>query len=284
MKPAYNIVILITFVVLAVVLLYAQINTTQTTSNSIFPGKISSTELACLLNSYGQHSNLLNTSGISIFNVSGYEDYVIAPGTGGLISFNVSYSKTSGFNNSKINVTNNFDFYHSENATLVNYSTGSSLVNCSIYNNRTTICSGSLPTACYLDNSGDIICQPQYAACIGTVYVIPANSSNQGAGGLMGDYNYTCDSKYSPPVSVTLDLTTTPGISISISPKNETILYNDEINGVINISASANALKGTYLAVFNPTFCGRDTYVLITIGNSPYSGTIPEQASPLTIG
>jgi hypothetical protein len=227
---------------------------------------------------YGEHPSIINESNASVYNVSGFSDYVFRAESNGSLGFNVSDPRIAGFNGSTLKINNSLGFYHTKNGTLINYSKGSAFQSCSGYSNGTTVCFGTLPVVCYLGSSGETACQTEYGACYGGGYA-SSNSSMQS--GLLFSYNYTCNTSYSPPKSVTLDLNTHPGITLGIILKWELLTYGKRNTSKIGLSISSAAPEGTYLASFDPSSCGTYDYSLITIGNAPYNGTIRVPPEPL---
>lgn len=281
MQTTLSLSIVIVLVLALMYILYSELGITPLAQKyQIFPGNAPSTNLACPVFVYGEHSSLINSSNASKYNVSGYSDYVFSAGSTGLLGFNVSNLRIAGYNGSTITINNSLTFYHAENGTLVNYSTGSTTSSCDEYSNGTTKCSGTMPVACYLGSSGEVTCQTEYEACIGTITGIAyPNSSTQNR--LLTNYNYTCNTSYVPPQNIVLHLETHPGINVSIMPKNETLAYGEEATGLIELSISQLAPLGTYLVALNPNFCAGNGYLLLTVGTVPYNGTINTPLRPL---
>ncbi len=274
-------ILVVSLLVIGVILLYLQLVMPAGVQYYIYPGSSPSYGLACPASLTKTASMLLNGSSMSVYNVSGYTDYVLNPGSSGNISFSLSYVGLAVQNASNHTIENSLVLYHAENATLINYSAGSSGQSCAGYANGTTECRGTLPTACYLADNGEFICQKQYSACTGRVYV---SNTSVAADSPIYAYNYTCSESYSPPQTTRLELDTHPGLNLSLAPASETLALNKRATGTISFSALASAPQGTYILSFNGDFCGGGKTALLTVGTEPYPGAIQAPPQPLTTG
>lgn len=72
-----------------------------------------------------------------------------------------------------------------------------------------------------------------------------------------------------------------PGLNISISPQNFTVVNNETLNSTVNLRTNNTAEAMTYwLRIDGP--CGPGVApVLVTVGNKPYNGTVTQDTGDL---
>ncbi len=225
-------------------------------SNAIAPGGIPSAGAACA-EYLGPESKLHNYTGMTNYTWSraglALNGFIIKPNTTGTFVF-----KISNVANRTIDLTTYFDMRHAEKAALVNYTAGTRVVECTAYpeTNGTY-----LPTTChnYTESSG-------YYACY---------KSFTGSSECMNTYSNSL-----PPQSINMTLSTHPGLVVSITPKNESIAPNSYVYVKATVQVLPGAPEGTYLAAMPAQICGGAPWFLLTIGTSPYNGTVRFPPAP----
>lgn len=65
-----------------------------------------------------------------------------------------------------------------------------------------------------------------------------------------------------------------PGLNVSIVPQNFTVASNETLNFTVNMTANSTAQNTTYWLNIDGPCAGEVTPALITVGNSPYNGTV----------
>jgi|GEM_PF-6181219 hypothetical protein len=186
-------ILTICIVILVILAIIANVALTNHASGSlqqpatILPGPFPSG--ACHPHVQQSYSNITTVTGLSAYNLSGTEDYVISPGGSGRISYTTYVGKNIGEGEAGTNTTNWADFYHLSTNNLT-----------------------------------------------GNTY---------------------------------------PGMNVSIQPPSETFYFNSSYTVGVGVTALPNATRGTYWVVLSPGICQGGPVFLLTVGNAPYNGTIP---------
>ncbi len=198
---------------------------------------------------YGRYNvSIIGDTGLEKYNASGYADYVIAPGSNGMITLRVT--KLTNGTNSSVALSNNMQLYYTANVIL--YLQSSKLPNITASNSSVSSVTTNKLQATYFSTE--------------------TNTS-------ITEYLPT---DQMPPKTIVQYVTSSyaSGVSYAAIPANETMRAGQSTLVNITITASSDAMLGTYFASLYMCRVFPSPSFLLTVGNKPYTGQIRPQPLP----
>lgn len=192
----------------------------------------------CPAGFYHFNTNVIAYSGFA--EVNGYSsiisDYVLKPGHNGTMTYTISASPPNfaipDNMPSQYNVTNYAIFFHTKTIPLDHIS--------------------NYPEVKKESNSGT----PYYATC----YALPRSNGQ------------SCSGAQPSNGSVSLYFYDHPGVNVSFDKRSETIGPHGSVTVTMTISVLPDAPTGTYWVEVSPPICTGGLFLLLTVGDCPYSG------------